>query len=287
VLEVQEPVLQHLWRRSHWGAEALALRWVPEGEGGCVVAGDWLKMDSSTPEKPEVLAITTRMGWDDPDLTVGKLFRVWRWFDQHTTDGNAPRVTAALLDRIAGVTGFADAMAAERWLDVSDAGVSLPKFDRHNGATAKARAQTAKRVANHRGNAEPNAEGNGASVTQALAREEKRREEQEKEDPPAARGPRATRKCPESFSVTADLIDWAAQEVPGVPIETETAKLRDHTFKTAISDWPGAWRNWMRNAKKFMSPQGNQNAGPRANSKHTGFQAKNYREGVTEDGSLV
>lgn len=169
------------------------------------MAGDWLKMDSSTPEKPEVLAITARMGWDDPDTTVGKLFRVWRWFDQHTTDGNAPRVTSALLDRIAGVTGFAAAMQAEGWLVVSESGLSLPKFDRHNGATAKARAQTAKRVASHRCNGEGNAESNADSVTGALAREEKRREE--RNTPPAPRGE------PEGFSTF--WAEWPSNDRKG------------------------------------------------------------------------
>lgn len=62
------------------------------------------------PKKTEVLAITAKMGWTDPDLTVGKLFRVWDWFDQHTVDGNAQYVTETLLDSILGVTGFAKAM---------------------------------------------------------------------------------------------------------------------------------------------------------------------------------
>jgi hypothetical protein len=153
------------------------------------MAGDWLKMDCSTPDKPEVLAITARMGWDDADLTVGKLFRVWRWFDQQTTDGNAVGVTSALLDRIAGVSGFAQAMQSVGWLVVSDAGLELPNFEKHNGATAKSRAQTAKRVANHRASDESNADSNGARVTSALAREEKRREEKEEKSAPAARGP--------------------------------------------------------------------------------------------------
>ena len=114
------------------------------------MAGDWLKLEASTPDKPEVLAITATMGWDDPDLTVGKLFRVWRWFDQQTTDGNAFGVTAALLDRIAGVSGFAQAMQKVGWLIVSGEGLKLPNFEKHNGATAKSRSETAKRVANHR-----------------------------------------------------------------------------------------------------------------------------------------
>jgi hypothetical protein len=114
------------------------------------MAGDWLKMEAKTPEKAEVLAITTRMGWEDPDLVVGKLFRVWRWFDQHTIDGNAKSVTSSLLDRICGVTGFADAMESVGWLVVTGDGILLPNFSRHCGKTAKDRAETAKRVAGHR-----------------------------------------------------------------------------------------------------------------------------------------
>ena len=57
------------------------------------MAGDWIKVEVSTPDKREVLAITSAMGWDDPDYTVGKLIRVWRWFDQHSVDGNAAGVT--------------------------------------------------------------------------------------------------------------------------------------------------------------------------------------------------
>ena len=143
------------------------------------MAGDWLKIEAGTPEKEEVLAITSLMGWTDPDLTVGKLFRVWRWFDQQTVDGNAPRVTSALLDKHIGVSGFCDAMQEVGWLVDSDPGVTLPKFDRHNGATAKSRALTAKRVAKHKGNAEGNGELTPEVTATPLPREEKRREEKD------------------------------------------------------------------------------------------------------------
>lgn len=137
------------------------------------MAGDWIKFDASTPEKPEVLGITVTMGWDDPDLTVGKLLRVWRWFDQQTLDGNAASVSLALLNRIAGVSGFAEAMVKFKWLIANEDGISLPNFHKHNGKTAKTRCQTAKRVANLKTNAETNA----TSVSGALPREEKRRED--------------------------------------------------------------------------------------------------------------
>lgn len=139
------------------------------------MAGEWLKFEKATPDKPEVFAIAATMGID-PDAVVGKLIRVWSWFDTHTIDGNGRSVTPALLDRISGVTGFVSAMASVGWLVISDEGVSLPNFDRHTGETAKGRALTAKRVAKVK--ARSNAKGNADSVTPALPREEKRREEQ-------------------------------------------------------------------------------------------------------------
>jgi hypothetical protein len=145
------------------------------------MAGEWLKFESNLPEKPETMAITAAMGWDDTDLTVGKLMRLFRWFDQQTVDGNAVGVTTALLDKHIGVPGFVQAVINVRWLEVTEGGLALRNFDRHNGETAKSRALTAKRVAKHRsnaqGNAVDNAYRNAAAVTSPLAREEKRREE--------------------------------------------------------------------------------------------------------------
>lgn len=151
------------------------------------MAGDWIKMECCTPEKAEVLAITARMGWDDVDVTVGKLFRMWRWFDQQTEGGNARGVTAALLDRVIGVTGFCEAVQSVGWIEINEDGITLPNFDRHNGTTAKSRALGAKRTAksknrskgNAEGNAPGDAKGNARTVTSPSPREEKRREEVE------------------------------------------------------------------------------------------------------------
>jgi uncharacterized protein YdaU (DUF1376 family) len=65
---------------------------------------------------------------------------------------------------------------------------------------------------------------------------------------------RATRKCPKDFAVTDDMRRWALREVPGLrTLDAEHAKFADHTFRTAISDWPAAWRNWMRKAQEFAA----------------------------------
>ena len=60
---------------------------------------------------------------------------------------------------------------------------------------------------------------------------------------------RPTRKAPEDFAITPNLREWAAEKAPGVDVDRATEAFRDHTFARAITDWPGAWRNWMRREK--------------------------------------
>jgi len=132
------------------------------------MAGDWIKIQNVTPDKPEVFHVAEDLGID-PDAVVGKLVRIWIWADQQTYDGNARSVTLALLDRVAGVTGFAKAMQDCGWLvPAGDGkrGFIFPHFERHNGKSAKRRALTSIRVQVSR---------NAHSVTSALP--EKRREE--------------------------------------------------------------------------------------------------------------
>lgn len=138
------------------------------------MAGDWIKFELSTMDKPEVCQIADAAGID-PDAVVGKLMRVWGWFDQQTESGNAPSVSKKLLDRLVGVSGFCEFMQSVGWMVDGDGIISLPNFDRHNGKTAKNRVLTAKRVANHK--VKTNAESNAANVSGALPKEEKRREE--------------------------------------------------------------------------------------------------------------
>lgn len=133
------------------------------------MAGDWIKFELSTFEKTEVYQVADLAGIDE-DAAIGKLLRVWAWFDQQTENGNAPSVSKRLVDRLCGVNGFCDCMIKAGWMIEYSEGdlpfVALPNFDRHNGKTAKNRALTAKRVALHKVN---------ATLTQgALPREEKR-----------------------------------------------------------------------------------------------------------------
>jgi hypothetical protein len=183
------------------------------------MAGDWLKIEVALPDKPEVWQIAGILGID-PDAVVGKLLKVWRWFDSHTEDGNANGVTYLLVDAKAGVTGFAEAMSLCGWLEQKGSVLSLPNFDRHNGKTAKNRALTAVRVANSRKQpVKSNAECNAANVTSALAREEKRREEERA----------ITETVPVSKSQT--FSKW----IETIPADVDAIPLDHHVFAYADS----------------------------------------------------
>jgi hypothetical protein len=139
------------------------------------MAGDWIKFETTTLDKPEVFEMAAELAID-PDAVVGKCLRVWSWFDSHSRDGNAPVTVLALLNRITGVANFTDAMEKVGWLVIDGATVSLPKFDRHNGKTAKERALGKNRTKKSRnGNAECNADTVTTPSQKALP--EKRREE--------------------------------------------------------------------------------------------------------------
>lgn len=238
------------------------------------MAGEWLKFEANTPEKQEVFEITVAMGWSDPDLTVGKLLKIWRWFDQQTIDGNAPRVTFALLDHVSGVSGFAQAMCNVGWLMQKEGGICLPNFERHNGKTAKDRCLTAKRVAKHKSNDKTNAEGNGASVTNALPREEKRREEKKDKPKPfsSSGDDGATPKpfdrfweaYPRRVGKNAAQKAWAKLKPSAELLETILAAI---AAQQAGADWlrddgeyiphPASWLNggrWLDEVREYIAP---------------------------------
>ena len=146
------------------------------------MATDWLKMQKSTPDKPEVWAIATALNID-PDAVVGKLFRVWAWFDEHTEDGHALSVTKKLLDRDVSVPGFCDAMGLVGWMLDDGNVISLPNFDRHNGESAKKRALSAERKRKQRDKCHEDVPDKSRNERdKSVTREEKRREEKKEQE---------------------------------------------------------------------------------------------------------
>jgi hypothetical protein len=108
------------------------------------MAGDWLKTDLTTLDKPEVYAIAEALGINRYEV-VGHLLAVWRWFDQHSENGDA-RVTLSLLSSVTEFAGFAEAMVKVGWLMVDGDSIKMPNFDRHGSKSAKNRALARNRM---------------------------------------------------------------------------------------------------------------------------------------------
>jgi hypothetical protein len=151
------------------------------------MAGDWIKLEHATPDKPEVFRMAAILNID-PDAVMGKLVRFWAWCDQQSVDGNALGVSEATIDRVTHQPGFSVALRDVAWLQARSGSLAIPHFDRHNGQTAKARAETNRRVARHRGNGNSVTDVTRTPLQKPLP--EKRREEKKEEttSPPAESG---------------------------------------------------------------------------------------------------
>jgi hypothetical protein len=149
------------------------------------MAGDWIKLDTNTIDKPEVIRMARILGMDRYAV-FGRLLRFWSWIDAITEDGNVAGLTREDVDAVVDADAFASALEAVGWLVIhkSQSGFTVPKFDRHNGKSAKKRALTSERQRRWR-----NADVDGKASTGALPekrREEKRKEEEKKRTRPAS-----------------------------------------------------------------------------------------------------
>lgn len=143
------------------------------------MAGDWIKMRIALADDPAVISIAARLNVDEFTV-VGMLHHLWGWADTQSRDGHAPGVTNVWVDRYVRHAGFADAMVSVGWLEIDETGVTFPKFDRHNGETAKTRALAAERKRNQRGKVtEEDGQVSRSERDTSVTREEKRREEKQ------------------------------------------------------------------------------------------------------------
>lgn len=172
------------------------------------MASSWIKVEVITPDKPEIFQIAEILNID-PDAVLGKLVRIWAWADQQTVDGNAGSVTKGVLDRIAFITGFADALIAVGWLAYDGNKLILPNFERHNGESSKKRALTNRRVAAHRKNETQKV--TLAALQKSLPEEEEEEEVKDKIPPNPPRGREQKKSYPYPEQLNAEAWDeWKA-----------------------------------------------------------------------------
>ena len=191
---------------------------------GVRMAGDWIKLENVTPNKPEIFQMADLLHVSPEDI-LGRLVRLWVWADEQSRDGNALRVTESSLDRLAQRDGFAAAMRTVGWLAGVGGDISLPNFDRHNGQTAKTRALSNKRKQSFR-----ERQRNGAIVPPSFP--EKRREEksskEQKTSAPIAGTPFTTAQT--------DLLKFLTTTPPLTTIRNPARFVR-HVTAAYPADW--------------------------------------------------
>lgn len=136
------------------------------------MAGDWIKMRADLHTHPKVVRIMSALNADRL-LVVGGLHAVWCLFDAHSADGVLDGYTEKALDSIIGCPGFAAAMVSVGWLVNNGESLATPRFDEHNGQSAKRRATETERKRASRSDEKVSA----PEADKKRTREEKRREE--------------------------------------------------------------------------------------------------------------
>jgi len=151
------------------------------------MAGEWIAVDLSLPEKPEFQEIMDLTGRDEAWVEF-LLIRLWGWASMHCADGTA-RMTLPRLVRTCGADdAFWRAVAAVGWLEIDEtaATVAVPGWDRRFSQAAKSRIQHRDRAAaqNDREPGRKRGAVPGCAQAQAAAAPERSRGEEIRIPPP-------------------------------------------------------------------------------------------------------
>lgn len=211
------------------------------------MAGDWIKMRADLHTHPKIVRMASALKADRLRI-VGGLHSAWCLFDVHSVDGFLDGYTAETLDDMIGFPGFSRAMMAVGWLEMDGENLVMPRFDEHNGQSAKRRAQDAARKKSVR-------KMSASDADKMKTREEKRREDIKETDPPVVpRGKKAT-QMPKGFA-PSEKHQLLAGEL-GADLNSEFLAFTDfHVSKGSVfKDWDAALNTWLRNARKFGQRQ--------------------------------
>lgn len=156
---------------------------------------DWIKMRVDLRTHPKVVRISSALKADRLRV-IGALFAVWSIFDAHSSDGLLEGYTLDTLDDDLHWPGFAKAMMGIDWLIYDPnkgEGLLAPRFEEHNGQSAKRRAMETERKRLEREASKPTKDAktvtgktgqmSASDADTKRTREEKRREEREEENP--------------------------------------------------------------------------------------------------------
>jgi hypothetical protein len=115
------------------------------------MAGDWIKIRHALPRSGHVVRIMSACDADKL-RTLGGLVSALLLFDEQTQDGHLSGYSLKAFDETVGLTGLGAALCDPKvgWMEVDEDGLTLLDWDKHNGSSAKRRANDATRKANKR-----------------------------------------------------------------------------------------------------------------------------------------
>ena len=108
------------------------------------MAGHWIEWEKGLVRKPEVIRIARALQCT-PQHAAACCMMVWEWAEDVTEDGVISGLSAADVSFAAGVPEIGEALVDVGWLVVSEDGLRLPNWERHNGDPSKRRAVDALR----------------------------------------------------------------------------------------------------------------------------------------------
>lgn len=174
------------------------------------MAGDWIKMRLTLWGDPRVVKLARVLRCDQARV-VGALFRSWSLADAHTSDGQLEGYTPDDLDAATGIKGWAAALRSVGWLEIRRGGLTIPRFNEHNGTSAKRRAQEADRKRESR-QARPQHVGDSSASDADTMRT--REELEERREPSALPGARNRAPLDIDWDAALGMAEAAAKYVP-------------------------------------------------------------------------
>ena len=111
----------------------------------------WIKVEATLPHKPEVMQMAAQLNTSE-HAVVGHLVQFWIWCDGNLT-GQCPIFSGTVsgVDRVAGCSGFTQAMLDCGWLKMNGKQFEVCNFEKHLAQSAKTRASEAERKRKQRG----------------------------------------------------------------------------------------------------------------------------------------
>ena len=210
------------------------------------MAGDWIKVEKASANKPETLKIARMLGINRREA-FGLLVEFWSWLDSNCVDGVVDGVVDADVDALMSCPDLSALLVLVGWVkfDATAQQMRVVNFDRHNGETSKNRALKSERQAKWRAKSV-----DGHVDATPSTREEKRREDIDTSLRSVSGAP------PKKAALTEpneehERIATAA----GVSCKAEFQKFRDWLRSSGRSqrDEAAGFRNWLRKAGEFRA----------------------------------